>query len=185
MISEEKSFTIETELTPDDYTGLLNFIRHNYLLPHPKVFTDVIKKKFDGTHSLRFTALGIEHGWRVKVEVTPGNPIQVKMIGEGEAASRELDKLRLDLIAIVQLFEENIRRTTLYFAWVKGEKILPEKPPSASRRSSRSIFSSSMLVLYILLFGINIVLFVFFGFTAVIGIIAIQLGFVLFADEFF
>ncbi len=185
MVPEEKSFTIDTELAPMHYKDLLNFIRHNYLLPHPKVFTNVGKKKLDGAHSLTFTALGIEHGWRVNAEVKPGNPIQVKMTAEGEAAQSALDKLRLDLILNVQLFEENARKTTLYFAWVKGEKIIPEKPPSMSSRSSGSIFSSSMLFLYVLLFGMNIVLFVFFGFYAVIGILAIQFGFVLFADKIF
>lgn len=183
MISEE-SFTIDTELTPLQYPGLLDFIRHNYLLPHPKIFTDVSRKKSDGNSSLTFTARGPEGGWRISAEVKPGNPIQVKMAAEGEAA-KALERLRLDLVLNVQLFEENVRKTTLYFAWVKGEKIIPEKPPSLSSKSSGSIFSSSMMFLYVTLFAVNIVLFILFGLYAVVGILAVQLGFVLFADRIF
>ncbi len=38
-----------------------------------------------------------------------------------------LDRLREDLMILIQYFEEMLRRSTLYFAWVEGKEVVPEK----------------------------------------------------------
>jgi len=112
-------------------------------------------------------------------------PIQVEMIPKEGAPEIAMDEVREDLIINVQLFKENVRKYTLYFAWIKGEKIIPEEAPFAKKNPSDKMFTSSMLLFYIILFGVNIVLFIFFGIYGVLAILSIQFAFVLLAGKIY
>ncbi len=94
-----------------------------------------------------------------------------------------LDRIREDLVVNVQLFEERVRRTTLYLAYVKGQQIMPEKAPSMAKREAERLLTGNMLFLYVLMIGFSILIFSFLGAFAPIGIIAFQLLFVLFSDK--
>jgi hypothetical protein len=52
-------------------------VHQNYLLPHPKNFTDLRKKKTDGTDFLHFTAVSPNRDWQVKAEIKAEKQIQV------------------------------------------------------------------------------------------------------------
>lgn len=184
-MSETVSFVIDTELSPIYFNDALKFVYQHYLLPHPEIFGNIHRKKLNGIYALSFTVFNWKQSWHIDVEMKAGKPIQVKMTPKGGAPESVLDEVREDLIINVQLFEENIRKSTLYLAWIKGEEIIPEEPPSATKKASDRMFSSSMLLLYMLLFGINIVLFIFLGMYAVIAILGIQLAIVLLADKIY
>ena len=71
-------------------------------------------------------------------------PIQVKMTPSDEVVPQTaLDRLKEDLIIEVQLFEEKVRRTTLYFAWVEGE-VIPKKASLRRRSLIYRMFTESM-----------------------------------------
>jgi len=176
---------IDTELSPIYYNDVLKFVQQHYLLPHPDVFTNIRTTKADGAHVLSFVASDPKRLWHLDVEMTAGKPFQVKIIPKEGIPEAALEEVREDLIITVQLFEENIRKSTLYFAWIKGEKIIPEEPPSAKKKTSNKLFTSSMLLLYMILFAANIVLFIFLGIYGVLAMLGIQLGFVLLADKIY
>ena len=96
-----------------------------------------------------------------------------------------MDQLAEDIFVAVQIYEENIRQSTIYFAWSEGQEIIPEKTPSIRKKASKSLFGSSMLLFYVLFFGINIILFILIGFYAVIFILLIQLIIVLLSDKIY
>lgn len=178
------SFAIGTELTHQHLEGLLGFIEHYYILPNPERFRGVRKTSINGDRLLAFTAVGPEAKWLVDVEMRARKPIQVKMIPSGETVPRSaLGLIRNDLVIAVQLFEEKVRKTTLYFAWVKGEKIIPETIPSRPKRSLARLFTETMIPLYIILIGASIFLFMILGFFAPLVIIALQLFTVLISDR--
>ena len=97
-----------------------------------------------------------------------------------------LKSLRRILILAVQFFHENVRQSTLYFAWVEGEDIIPEQPPTARKRLSDRLFGSNLLFIYLLFFGINILFFIILGLVfAVIAILGLQLVIVLLSDRIY
>jgi len=179
------SFVIDTEVAPAYLDNLLNFIEQRYIMPRSQLFTYVLKKTVDDTKILAFTIVGPRQKGSINVEMRMGKPIQVTMVPSDETVPREaLDRLREDLIILVQLFEEEVRKTTLYFAWVSGEEVIPEKSPLTHRRTPQRIFFDSMLLFFIVFFIASIFLFLFLPLIyAVIGIIVIQLLLVLNSDK--
>jgi len=184
MLELTKTFTIDTEVAPIYLNDLLNFVYQYYILPHPELFTGIKKTAIDNEYVLLFTAIDQRREWYVNVEMKAAKPIQVKMVLSGEIVPQVvLDKLKDDLVISVQLFEEKIRKTTLYFAWVKGEKIIPETMPSTRKRAIDGIFTRNMLFFYIIFISASILLFSVLGYYAPIVIIAFQFVTVLASDR--
>jgi heat shock protein HtpX len=180
-----QTFGVDTELSPAYQDGILRFIREYYLLVRPKVFGDVRFGKEDGVPSLAFSVFGPDGRWRIDAILLTGNPIKVRFVPVGEVPPSTIETLREDLFIEVQRYEEIVRTTTLYFAWVKGQTLIPERPPSGSRRAMNRTFTGGMLLLQTLLLGLNIFLFVIIGLYAVLIILAFQLALVCFADRLF
>ena len=169
------SFAIDTELTPAYFDDMLGFIHRRYILAHKERFTNVELKVANHEHFLSFRAVGPQGKGHVDVEIKAAKPIQVRMISADEGFPRdELDRLKEDLVIGVNLFEEQARRTTIYFTWVEGEKIIPEKPPMRQRSIIRQMFSDSMLPLFIIFAAISIYLFMILGPYAPVFLVAIQ-----------
>nr|MDO8132971.1 M56 family metallopeptidase [Candidatus Njordarchaeum guaymaensis] len=178
------SFVIETELSYIYFKDALKFIHNYYLRTNPGTFKDIQRGKAGDAHFLNFTAFD-PGNWRMSVKVRASKRIHVEMVPEGKIPKGTLDDLREDLIISVELFEDIVRRHSLYFVWIKGQKIIPEEPPSRRKKASSRVLSSSMLVLFTLLFGVNIVLFIFFGIYAVIAIIGLQFALVLLSGKIY
>lgn len=178
------SFVIDTEIAPADFDDLLKFIHQHYILPLQERFTNVSRVSIDHDQVLSFTALGREEEWYIDVEIRAGRPIQVTMIPSQESVPNKLlDQLKEDLFIGVQLFEEQVRRTTLYFAWVEGEEVIPEKAPQRRKNIVYRLFTESMLLFFIIFIGVSILLFMFLGPYTPIVLVAIQFVMVLFSDK--
>jgi heat shock protein HtpX len=88
-------------------------------------------------------------------------PIEVTMRCSDAGISKTfLDQLYEDLFLMLQLFEDEIRQTTLYLAFMPGEKIVPQKE---QRGVIGRIFTESMLPLYVMLTALTFVFFWIFG----------------------
>jgi heat shock protein HtpX len=181
--SAETFFVIDTEVAPSHYDELLKFFEQQYILPHRERFANV-RRDENGGKSLYFTVLGPEGKWYIDVEMRAGKPIQVRMIPSDPTLPHDaLRLLKEDLIIGVQLFEERIRRTTLYFAWVEGEEVIPERAPTRSRNVIYKLFSESMLPLFIAFIAASILLFMVLGPYAPASLVALQFLMVLFSDK--
>jgi heat shock protein HtpX len=179
-----KISTIDTALAPAELPDLLNFIHQYYILSSPELFRFSWKGTVDKQATLSFRALDPEGLWWVDVNVRATSPIQVEMRPSSGIVQQEaMDRLRDDLDVTVQLYEEKIRKTTLYFAWVKGEKIVPETIPSMKRRSLNKLFRGNMIVMYVISIAISIALFSILGWYAAIAMVGFQLATVLLADR--
>lgn len=185
-MSEAQNFIIDTELAPGHLDEALEFIYKHYLLPKPENFLDIGKKREKNSLILSFTALEPKQGWKSRVEMRSGAPIMVDMVPENGTPPEFLETIKEGLTLAVQFYEENVRKATLYFAWVEGEEVIPEQPPSSRKRLSDRLFGSNLLIIYILFFGMNIVLFLLLGLIyAVIAILSFQLLIVLFSDKIY
>jgi len=184
----EKSFIIDTELSSGHLEEALDFLRDFYLLPQPDSFKNISKRMLGGTGVLSYTVVSSEEEWEVRVEIQAANPFPVKIVTvsippEFDIAPK-IDLLEEELFIAIQAFEDAIRQATLYFAWVEGEEIIPEAPPTRRKKASFRMFGSNMIMIYILFFGVNILLFLLLGiFLAIIGILVFQLVIVLLSDQ--
>jgi len=178
------SFNIEAEVTPAYYEELLDYIHQNYLQSSSQQFTNVRRNVVDGYHVLDFTRLDSKGKWRIGASIKTGMPIQVTLTPSDAAVPQlVLDELKEDLVIAVQFFKEYVRRSTLYFAWVQGKAVVPEKSPFRRARIIERIFFGNILFLFVLLMAVSIALFFIFGFYAVLLIVAFQFMAVIFSDK--
>jgi heat shock protein HtpX len=175
--STELKYAIDTELSPGNLGFLPEYLRRHYLLRHEKyrAFRNIRVITENGGQYLSYRVLVPKTNQYVDVMVDASNPIGVTMkLSDVDISKSFLDQLYEDLFLIVQLFEEEIRKTTLYLAFMPGEKVVPE---SERRGMLGKIFTESMLPLYVALVGLTFLFFWIFGDYA--PLIFVGLSFVL------
>jgi len=178
------SFDIDTEVTSASFEDLTKSIQQHYILPSKGRFTNVERSLVDQDYVLSFTLVRPEQKWYVDVEIRTGKPIKVRMVPSDETVPQTvLDGLKEDIFLSVQLFEEQVRQTTLYFAWVEGEPVVLEKPLERRKNIVYKLFTESMLMFFILFIAASIVLFMFFGGYAPVILVAMQFVMVLFSNR--
>ena len=178
------TFNIETEVTQTYYEELLKYTYQNYIQPKAQRFVNVKQTVTDGDRVLGFTFLEPDGKWRIDVDIKTGKPIEITMTpSDASVPQSALDRLKEDLIIVVQFFEDHVRRSTLYFAWVQGKEVVPEKSPFRRARVIEKIFFGNILFLFVLLIAISLVLFVFLGLWAAVVIVAGQFLIILFSDR--
>ena len=184
MTERTVSFVIDTDVAPAVLDDLFKFIHRHYLVPQHKRFKNVRRTTLNHQQILTFTALDPEGKWQIDVGMRAEKPIHVKMTPSDETVPQlALDQLREDLFIGVELFEERIRKTTLYFAWVEGKEVIPEKVPLKRRRFAGRILFENMLFLFIIFLVASIVLFIFLGPYAPIAVVAVQFVVTLFSAK--
>ncbi len=185
-MSEEQIYTVDLEIAQIHRSELLDFIQENYLRIKKEDFSEIIKKNRENNDSLSFKVSEPGKDWQISVEIIASNPLKLTLSPDDNVPSKFRENLKEDLLFLVQLFEDNVRHSTLYFSWIEGNDIIPEQPPTTRKRISDRLFSSNLILIYIILFGFYIVLFLLLGlFYAIIGIIVIQLSTVLLSDRLF
>lgn len=186
-----KEFKIETELSSGHLDEALEFIRDYYLFTQPDSYLNVKKTKIDEVNHLSFLAIAADKDknekWKIKIDIAALSPFKLEMYSDSTIDSKindVMERMYEGIFIIIQFFEDMLRQSTLYFAWVEGEDIIPEEPPTGRKKASFRIFGSNMILIYVLFFGINIILFIFLGmYAAVIAILTLQLIIVLLSDK--
>ncbi len=159
----ELRYTIDTELSRGNLKFLPEYLRRHYLLQHEKyrAFRNIRIITENGGHFLSYRVLIPKTNQYVDVTVDASIPILVTMKLKDPGISKSfIAHLYEDLFLIVQLFEEEIRKTTLYLAFMPGEKIVPEREKA---RLPARIFTDSMLPLFVALMALTFLFFLIFG----------------------
>jgi heat shock protein HtpX len=184
-MSEEVAFHIPSELPDAQLDELLDQVRRYHLLLHPEWFRDVRRGTVGGKHAVAFTVLLADRKWRMAAKLWAEKGLEVRATPDEGTPPQAAEWLQADLTAVVKTIERDLGQANITLIWVKGETIAPEEMPSALKRITGRLFSSALILLNILFFAFNIVLFLLIGFTAVIFILVIQLVLILFADRIF
>ncbi|MDH5362821.1 MAG: M48 family metalloprotease [Aigarchaeota archaeon] len=183
-------FAVQTEVASAYLDDLLMFIYQKYITPFYTHFANVRRWTLNGNEVLAFTFLDAQGLWSVDVEATIANPVEVKMTPIGAVPRKVLSRLKEDLIITIQMFEEKIRGSTLYFAWVPDKGAVPEKSSDRKRKVISRIFLGNMLVFFVIFIVLSYA--VFFVTTELFGVpveyfpvvlVAIQFVMVLFSDK--
>lgn len=173
----ELKYIIDTELSVGNLKFLPEYLRRHYLLQHEKyrTFRNIRIITENDEHYLSYRVLVPKTNHYVDVTVHASIPIEVTMkLSDPGIPKSFLDQLHEDLFLIVQLFEDQIRKTTLYLAFMPRETIVPEKEKTGWLAR---IFTDSMLPLYIALMALTFLFFWIFGWYA--PLIFVGLSFVL------
>jgi len=186
FIDEEErvtSFEIDTELTPDTFGDLIRFIHRHYLLPQMNRFVNIETILSEHLNFISFVLPDPARTWWARIEVKAGKPVKVKITTMGPVPEKVINQLKEDLFITVQLFEEQVRRSSFYFAWVEGEPVLLERGPQKSRNIIYRLFSESMLLFFVIFIAISLFLFMIFGPYTPILLVALQFVIFLFSDK--
>jgi heat shock protein HtpX len=183
MPSEIFSYNIETEIPSNYLVSLLDFITQKYILPQGKRFANVSKTARDGLPSIVFSVNDLEGRRVLNVEIEAGKPIIKVMIEKIDERLPEegVSQIKEDIIIAIELFEERIRKSTLYFAWREGEEIIPEV--HRKEKPINRIFLETQIFLSIGFLIFSLVLFSFLGWLTPIVLIGIQFIFVFYSSK--
>ena len=185
MSNKSVSYSIDLEI-PKSYAGnLLDFIYRKYLLQQPQRFVDISRAGADGNSSLVFSVLDQSGKRSLQVEIVASKPIEVNIKAVSETAREEaMTQIRQDILIAVELFEEKVRKSTLFFAWREGERIVPEQVSGKEKKSINRLFLETQVLLFIIFITIGFFLFPIMGMYAPIALMAIQLVIVFYSYKF-
>jgi heat shock protein HtpX len=179
----EAKYSIDTEISAGYVNFLPEFLRRNYLLQQGNYrrFSSIDKFIENGNNFLTYRVQVPEAKQYVDVIVKADVPIQVTMkLSDPGISKTFLDQLYEDLFLTVQAFEDEIRKTTLYLAFMPGKKIIPEKE---RRGIIGRIFTDSMLPLYIMLTTLTFAFFWIFGIYGPLVFVILMFGLAVFAGK--
>ncbi len=162
----EVKFTVD--FTSTHFNDFLRFIARYYLRPERNI-TNIVHRYVNGVHALDFRSFSEKiEGW-VDVTIYAGQPILVEMhSSDPEIPDEFLNRIREDIIIYVELFEEQIRKTSLYFTYAPDKSLLPTRRRQKRHTFLTKFFFGNMLIL-ILVFVL--VSFTVYWITAILGII--------------
>ena len=154
------SYKIDTEI-PVTYTEkLLDFIQKKYMLPQKERFTSVSRKKSEAGSFLSYAVRDEKGKSFLQVEVKASKPVELKITPiAGQASETAIEEAKQDVVIALQIFEENARKSTLYFAWREGEEIVLEALKKGEKSLNR-LFLETQVLFFILFTGLGIFLFI-------------------------
>lgn len=184
MSNTSISYVIETEVPPNYIGNMMDYIYQKYLFPQKQRFTNVIRGIIDGYPSLTFNVRDLTGKKNVNVEIRGSKPIHVKILPFDIKVSEEtINEVKQDVVIAIELFEEKIRESTLYFAWREGEKIVPEKLHGKEKKAINRIFLETQIFLFVIIIGFGMFLFLIIGWLAPAVLMAVQFVFVFYSNK--
>jgi heat shock protein HtpX len=179
------SYSIETEIPVKHMKSLLHFIYQKYIFPQRKQFANVSREISNGEASLSFTTLDLTGKQDLKVEVRGGQPIRLEISPLDETVlEARVNGVKQDIVIAVELFEEKVRESTLYFAWREGEDIVPEQTHGGEKRSINRLFLETQILLFVLFIIFGVILFMVVDvLVAPLLLLAIQFVFVFYSNK--
>ena len=190
-MTEPVSYKITPEIPPSYMEKLFDYIYTKYLLPQKQRFTNISRETSTQGDFLSYTIVNAQGKQLLKVEVKSGNPIELKLTPLDSAVSpKVIEEAKQDIIISTQIFKENARKATVYFAWREGEEIIPEAYTKPEKSFNRLFLETQVLFFIVfIVFGmaIFISLTAFYPqafWIAPIVLIGIQFIFVFFSNNF-
>lgn len=186
------SYKFATEVPSSYMQTLIDFIYVQYLFPQDKKFSRFSRKIVKGTPFLSYVVLDEQNQQPIlEIEIKGTNPIEINLRQIAEnVSSKTIELSKQDIVIAVQVFEEKIRKRTLYFAWRDGEKIIPEKLRK-KEKSFKRLFLETQILFFVVF--ITLGMFVFFVISAVypdvlwiapVVLILVQFIFVFYSSRF-
>ena len=190
-MTQSVSYKITSEIPPSYMQKLFDYIYSQYLIPQKQRFTDISRETSNKGDFLSYTIVDAQGRQLLRVDAKSGNPIELKLTPIDPAVSPQvIEEAKQDIIISTQIFRENIKKATVYFAWREGEEIVPEAYTKPEKSFNRLFLETQVLFFMVfIVFGVAI----FIGITAFypswfwvapVILIGIQGIFVFFSNNF-
>jgi hypothetical protein len=131
-MTEPKIYEVDVEIAPSHQPEILDYIVDKYLKTKKDTFISINRR----ANHLYFKVQEPDKAGKLMVEVEADNPLKIVLTPEADITPEFMHVIKEDLLFMVQLFEDNLRHSTLYFSWIEGKDIIPEKAPTAHKRIS-------------------------------------------------
>ena len=183
------SFAIQTQIWDTHIAELAEFLYQRLVLPQGSSVINIQRTTFENEHTLSFRLIDPQGKWHLDTEIKVGKTVEVKTTPSDETRPPQqvLDRFKDDIFIAVELFEEQMRRRTIYFAWNEGAKVTSEKSIFRRKRVLDKILFQNMIFLLMLSLILSIILFVLlqpiFGIYVPVALIAAQFLIVLAAPN--
>jgi heat shock protein HtpX len=180
MSNSSRSYVIVPEVPQSYMSKLYEYIYKFFLLPQSNRFSDIILNDFSVSYSvldstgkamLRVKAFGNE---KLNLTIEP----LFTSLQQGQ-----IDRAKEDVDIAVDMFEDQIRKNSLFFAWREGESITSETVTGKESKSLRRIFLETQILLIAVFMTVGIVLFQVIGPLVPIVLLAIQFVFVFYSNK--
>lgn len=150
---------ISTELPYGFMEKLFDFIYKQYLIPQKQRFASLQRETRNGIPVLSYLILDYQGEQLLTVEVEGTLPIEVKVTPTGTAVNETvLEEAKQDVVIAVQIFEEYVRKSTVYFAWREGENIVPETLKK-QEKSFRRLFLETQILFFVVFITLGTLVF--------------------------
>ncbi len=184
MSLQTRSYSIIPEI-PQSYIGnLYEFIYRSFLLPQKSRFSDISRSTSPNALSISYSILDSSGNKRIRVRVSGVEPITLGVEPLVDTISEdEISKAKEDVDVAVDIFEAQIRKNSLFFAWREGESVLPETVSGKENKSLRRIFLETQILFIALFMTVGLFLFFLIGPLVPIVLLAVQFVFVFYSNK--
>jgi heat shock protein HtpX len=184
MFSRIRSYTIVPEIPRQYMSALYEFIYRSFLLPQKGRFTDISRATSAGALSIKYSVLDSNRNRRLSVQISGVDSITVAIEPLVDAVPEdEILQAKEDVDVAVDMFETQVRKNSLFFAWREGESVVPETVSDKGNKSLRRIFLETQILFMALFMGIGLFLFFIIGPLVPVILLAIQFVFVFYSNK--
>lgn len=185
------SYRITPEVPPSYYEKLFDFIYSQYLLAQKQRFTNITRETTNQGDKLSYVVMDMQGKQLLEVEVKSGTPFELKINPIEPAVSQTaIEEAKQDVLIAMQIFAQNARSATVYFAWREGEEIVPEAYTKPEKSFNRFFLETQILFFVVfIVFGTAIFIAISAAYPSAFWIaplilIGIQFFFVFYANRF-
>ena len=190
-MAEPVLYKIKAEVPSSYMTKLFDFIHSQYLLPQKKRFTNFSRKTTSEADYLSYTIIDPQGKQLLQVDAKSNEELEVKVTPIDPSVTKTmLEEAKQDLVIALQMFEENARKATMYFAWREGEEIVPEAYTKPEKSFNR-LFLETQILFFIVFIIFGTVIFISLAsiypasfWVAPLILIGIQFIFVFYSNNF-
>jgi len=180
MSTRLRSYTVIPEIPQSYGSKLYEYIYRFFLLPQKARFADIST----GSFSISYSVVDASGNRKLRVQVSGSGSMKVSIESLVEDVSEdEIVKSKEDIDIAVDMFEDQVRKNSIFFAWREGESIVPEKVSGKENKSLRRIFLETQILLIALFMTVGIFLFLIIGPLVPIVLLAIQFIFVFYSNK--
>ena len=188
-MTEAASYKIATEVPASYMEKLFDFIHKKYLLPQKQRFTNFSRETTESGTFLSYAVIDSQGKQLLQVEVKGTMPIELRLTPiDGQVSATVMEEAKQDVVIAVQIFEENARKATLFFAWREGEDIVPEEFRKQEKSFNR-LFLETQILFFVVFIVFGMLLFIIFAsldafWIVPLVLIAVQFVFVFYSNKF-
>ncbi|MCW3994816.1 MAG: M56 family metallopeptidase [Candidatus Bathyarchaeota archaeon] len=190
-MSQPIFYKISPDVPVSYYNKLFDFIYTQYLLPQKQRFANITLETTTQGNRLSYIVIDVAGKQLLQVEFKSGNPFDLKITPIDPAVtSTAIEEAKQDILIATQIFSQNTKSATVYFAWREGEEIVPEAYAKPEKSFNR-LFIETQILFFVVFIVFGMLIFVSISvvapdtfWVAPLILIGIQFMFVFYSNRF-